>query len=254
MISDFSRGVSYLFQGFSLIRTPGLKRYAIFPILINVIVFGSLVWFTGGYISELMDNWLPDWLDFAIIKYLLWTFFGLATFIVVFYTFSLLANFIAAPFNGLLAERVERHLTGRTNGDDLSILRTVLLAFGSQAQKLLYLAVWVIPFGLLMLVPIANLVIAVLWFLFSAWLISLEYLDYPMGNHGLSFKAQRKLAAEKRWLVLGFGTMTVALTAIPIVNLFVMPAAVAGATKLWLEKLPVAARIPPNQNPQIENA
>ena len=32
--------------------------------------------------------------------------------------FGTLANWIAAPFNGVLSEKVERHLTGQAMGDD----------------------------------------------------------------------------------------------------------------------------------------
>ena len=47
-------------------------------------------------------------------RWLLWPIFALAVMLVGFYTFALVANFIAAPFNGMLAEAVERYLTGQS--------------------------------------------------------------------------------------------------------------------------------------------
>jgi CysZ protein len=38
-------------------------------------------------------------------------------------------------------------------------------------------------------------------------------------------------------LALGFGTAAMGFTMIPIINLVVMPAAVAGASKLWVKEL-----------------
>ena len=66
-------------------------------------------------------------------------------------------------------------------------------------------------------------------------MLALEYLDYPMGNHGLLFPEQRRRARERRLLVLGFGAAISGLTMIPVINFLVMPLAVAGATALWVE-------------------
>jgi CysZ protein len=67
---------------------------------------------------------------------------------------------------------------------------------------------------------------------FTVWMLALEYLDFPLGNRGLLFPEQRELAAQHRWVVLGFGSAVFLLTLIPLVNFTVMPAAVAGATRL----------------------
>ena len=43
---------------------------------------------------------------------------------------------------------------------------------------------------------------------------------------------------DKRSTALGFGAGVTLLTAIPIINLFIMPAAVCGATKLSVDGYP----------------
>ena len=48
---------------------------------------------------------LPDWLSF--LSYILWPIFVVLVVLMVFFTFTMLANVIAAPFNGFLAEKVE---------------------------------------------------------------------------------------------------------------------------------------------------
>ncbi len=48
---------------------------------------------------------LPDWLSF--LSYILWPLFVALLVLMVFFTFTLVANIIAAPFNGFLAEKVE---------------------------------------------------------------------------------------------------------------------------------------------------
>ena len=65
----------------------------------------------------------------------------------------------------------------------------------------------------------------------------MEYADYPMGNHELDFKSQLAYLKRRRMLSLGFGaTVTMALL-VPLLNFLVMPAAVAGASKMWVEEL-----------------
>ena len=54
---------------------------------------------------------LPDWLDW--LAFVLVPLAVLAGLTVMFFSFTLLANFIASPFNGLLAEAVELRLGGR---------------------------------------------------------------------------------------------------------------------------------------------
>jgi CysZ protein len=87
------------------------------------------------------------------------------------------------------------------------------------------------------LIPVINFIAPVLWVVFGSWLLALEYLDYPMGNHDLSFSRQKQVLAGRRGLSLGFGGMVMILTSIPLVNFFVMPIAVAGATAMWVDQL-----------------
>jgi CysZ protein len=76
-----------------------------------------------------------------------------------------------------------------------------------------------------------------LWLLFSAWFLALEYGDYPMANHGLSFAEQRQRLRQTRFTALAFGGGLTLLMMVPILNFVAMPAAVAGATVFWKERL-----------------
>ncbi len=68
-------------------------------------------------------------------------------------------------------------------------------------------------------------------------MLAISYVDYPMGNHGLTFPEQRRQLGQRRYLALGFGGAVMCALAIPVVNFLVIPAAVAGATILWVERL-----------------
>lgn len=234
-------GFGYLLSGLRLLLRPALWPYVLIPLSINVTIFGLLLWFAAGQFGALIDSLLPqlpEWL--AWLSWLLWLGFALLAAVLVFFTFSLVANLVGSPFNGLLAEAVERQLTGREpppSGSLRQALREAPQAIADELRKFGYFLLWAIPLGLLFLVPVLNLAAPLLWALFSAWMLALEYLDYPLGNRGLRFAEQRTHVRAHALLGLGFGGSVLLATMIPLLNLLVMPAAVAGATKLALERL-----------------
>jgi len=83
---------------------------------------------------------------------------------------------------------------------------------------------------------VINIVAPVLVFAFGAWMFALEYLDYPMGNHGYLFKELKRSLKLKRSIALGFGSAVALFSMIPVVNLVIMPVAVAGATALYFDQ------------------
>ncbi|MCP4485877.1 MAG: sulfate transporter CysZ [Gammaproteobacteria bacterium] len=238
MISDIMKGSYMLARGFKLIRQPGIRRYVVVPLLINIIFFGGLIWFGYSWFDPLVERamaWVPDFLDF--LRWIIWVFIALMAAIIVFFAFTPIANIVAAPFNALMSEKIEEVLTGKDINSDLSFMALVVSSMGSQLRKLLYIALWSIGLILITMIPVINIVSPVLWVIFGSWLLSLEYLDYPMGNHNLSFSRQKQVLAQRRGLSLGFGGMVMVLTSTPVINFFIMPIAVAGATAMWVEQL-----------------
>src|SRR5690606_32394551 len=100
-------GPHYLREGVSLVLSPGLRRFVLLPLSVNLILFAALIGLAvqqfGHWVDYFMPR-LPDWL--AFLEYLLWPLFVVLVLVIVFFTFTLLANLIAAPFNGLLADKV----------------------------------------------------------------------------------------------------------------------------------------------------
>jgi CysZ protein len=231
-------GASYLVRGFRLLSSRGLRRFVLIPFAVNSVVFASGIWFGASWFGGLVERLrelLPNWLDW--LAWLLWPVFTLAALVVVFFCFSLVANLIGAPFNGLLAEQVERVRSGKVPAGGIDwqrLLRDLPGTLLDEIRKILYALVWALPF--LVLAITVPLVGPLLWFLFTAWIAALQYLDFPMGNHGLSFREMRAALRRHRAVGLGFGGATALAATMPVLNFLVMPAAVAGATLLWLER------------------
>lgn len=243
MLTEFHRGPAYLLRGFRLIRLPGLRLFVIMPVAINVVLLAGLAWLFGYQLDAWLQAWLsglPDWL--AWLQTLLW-WLGFALALLIFcYAFTLLANLIASPFNGLLSARVEAHLLGREPESSMGLMSEIIDGLGAEVRKLWFYA-WralllLLLSLVLMAIPPAGAIVPVLWFALGAYMLALEYLDHPMANRGYRFTEKLAWMRQRRGLALGFGSSVTLFTLIPLVNLVVMPAAVAGATALWVEADP----------------
>lgn len=244
MMKNFFHGLQCVRRGFTLIREPGVRRYAVVPLLINIIVYVFVGWllFTQftGWIDGLtpLNRWESLWIIQAL-KTVIEIVLGGGLLLAALYTFTLVANLIGAPFNGLLAEKVEARLRGTAldTGESWgAVIKSVPISILSELRKWLYVIFWLIPIGLLHLIPGLQVIAPFLLLAFGAWVFALEYLDYPMGNHGFRFGGVRKLARQQRASALGFGSGVALLTAIPVLSLIAMPVAVAGATALYVER------------------
>jgi len=219
-------------------RQPGVRIYAVMPLLINTVLFASLIWFGYERFSPLVDYMMSGVpAIFNFLRWIIWIIISTFTAIFIFFTFTPIANIVAAPFNALLSEKIEIRLTGKTIGVNSSFMKMARDSFLSQIRKLVYIIFWSAVLLLISLIPLVNFAAPFLWVIFGSWLLSLEYLDYPMGNHELKFTRQRQILAARKGLSLGFGSSVMVLTSIPLLNFIVMPVAVAGATVLWVEQL-----------------
>lgn len=237
-------GISYLFKALPLLTQKGIKSFVIIPLMINILFFSVGIYFGFAYFGEYMDKMLDtsglwSWVAAIVdmIKPLLYILFGLTLFVLVFYTFSILANIIASPFNSLLADATEKHLTGKVSSSSDSmkqVMKDIVPTIFMELRKLIYMILWSVPFLIMLFViPIIG---PIIWFLFTAWMMSLQYMDYPMGNHKVKFSDQRALQRKQRLFSLGFGGVTMGASMIPLVNFIVMPTAVIAATMIWVEQ------------------
>lgn len=242
------KGINYLLRGVNLATKPRIRRFVILPLIVNILLFSVAVYYSWLKFSELtlwLNNWLPTWLEW--LYWLLIPLFVALVGLVIFMTFALVANIISAPFNGLLSEAVEKHLTGKTLPCDdapwYSIFTEIVKSIGLSIARLSYYAMWALILLIITAIPAINIIAPLLWFLFAAWMLCVDYSSIPMDNHKIKNKMQRKLLGKKRFLSFGFGGAAVGGTMIPIINFVIMPIAVIGATIMWVEQFKQAAEI-----------
>ena len=220
---------------------PSLRLFVLVPLTINILIFGTLIGYGFSYLTEFMDSWLswiPDWLGF--IEWILWPLIGITFSLITGYLFTAVALIIASPFNGLLAEKAEELVTGKPVSGPEGLANALMLVprgIIRELAKLMYYVPMAAFVLLITFIPGLNAIAPLLWFLLGAWMMSIQFVDYPMDNHQLSFADVKEAARSRRLSSMGFGGVVALCTGIPIVNFFVVPAAVVGATLLWCEEL-----------------
>ena len=234
-------GFGYFFRGMGLLTRPGLRRFVVIPLLANIAVFalmaGAIYQALSGLYIDYTSNFIGDWEFLAwIVTPLIWLFGTLLSgYISIF-----IVLFLTSPFHGLLAERVEEYVTGEAIVNEGSALQMVLAiprGFLREIQKIVHDVPMALLVLIITLIPGINVVAPLLWILLGAWMMSLQFVDYPMDNHRLSFGEVRAACSARRSTSITFGAVVAFVSGLPILNLILIPAAVAGATLLWCEEL-----------------
>ncbi len=222
--------IGFLFKGLTLLAKPELRKFIIIPMLINVVLYSAALTLGYFYISDLINQFIPSWLQW--LSWVLWPLFFVSFFIAGFFTFSVVANLLAAPFYGKLSAKTLAMVDGKSLENVEQPLAKVLVA---ETKRIGYLVTRALPLLILSIIPGLNVIAPFLWALFGAWGMALEYLAYPLENEGVLFSEQKVLVKSVRFGALSFGGLAVLGLTIPVLNIIVAPAAVIGATLYFKE-------------------
>ncbi len=182
-------------------------------------------------------SYVPDWLQW--LSYLLWPLAVISVLLVFGYFFSTIANWIAAPFNGLLAEQLEARLTGATPPDTgiFGIMKDMPRIMKREWQKICPVSAARNCIANSLLHPLVLGKPSRRYFgsCLAPWMLAIQYCDYPFDNHKVPFKEMRTALRTRKITNMQFGALTSLFTMIPLLNLFIMPVAVCGATAMWVD-------------------
>ncbi len=217
--------VGYLFKGLKLLTSNQLRAFIVIPVLINVVLYSVALMLGYYYLTDLIEQFIPGWLHW--LSWVLWPVFFISFFIAGFFTFTVLANLIAAPFYGKLSAKTLMLINGQVKEIEEQPLLKVMSAELKRAGYLLSRA---LPLLVLSFIPGVNVLAPFLWALFGAWGMSLEYMAYPLENAGVLFPEQKQLVKSIRLGALSFGGLAAMGLTIPLINIIIAPVAVIGAT------------------------
>ena len=179
MLGEFAEGAYCLFRGFGFLLQPGVKRHVIIPLLINIGLFICAIAFAAARFGTWLHHWtagIPAW--FTWLTWLLWLIFAFSAMVVLFYTFTLVANLLAAPFNSFLAARVEALVTGQQPDSGRSLVGDMAISLRDELRCILYILWHALLIGilglLLLFVPLFGILTPLLWFIFTAWMLAMS--------------------------------------------------------------------------------
>ena len=232
-------GPALLLQGAKLLWHPRVRWLILSPLLINILLFSSLTLAAGQWLEGWLEGLIsqvPEWLHWLI--WVIWLLFAGLAMVIYAFSFTIFANLIGSPFYGVVAERILIMERGEGyNPPDSPFLQIAWQSFVRQLQLLGYfiprtIAVALVTF-IISFIPLVNLLAPVIAGAWAAWSLSIQYLDYGAEIDQTSFPQLLVLGASNRWQSMGFGFTVLMASAIPLLNLLVLPAAVISGTLMW---------------------
>lgn len=241
-VAGFTKGFSYPLRAVKLFRqNPGLTKYLAIPFLINLLVFSITVYFGLDLFQGMLDTYAPSadvWYG-AILYYLAWTVALLLTTVIVFFSFTVIGNLIASPFNELLSERAEIYIVGSVAEERFTLGRfwkEAGYAISVELKKIMVFATCMLLLFAINFIPgIGSLVYAVLAPALTLFFLVVEYLAFVLMRKRMTFSQQRRYIFKHPVMMIGYACAVFCLLAIPFVQFFCIPLAVVGATLLWCD-------------------
>lgn len=252
-VGDFARGLTYPVRGLAILRRHGgLARFWLPPIVLTLAAFIASLILSVRYHDDLLnriwgtpqgDDWMSRLLE--ALHYVLQSVALLTSFALSLVVCIALASVFAAPFNDALSAAVEERETS-TASPPFSFAGLVRDLSRTVRIELLKLLVYVGVLGPLLVVSwfvpgIGAFVYSVFAALFTVLYFALDYLDWPASRRGYGVRQRLTLLMVRPLTTLGFGVAVSILLFVPILNLFLMPLAVAGGTRLFLDLSEYAA-------------
>jgi len=242
-VVNFSRGFLAPFRSVRILRhNPRLLQYILIPFIINLVVFTGAVSLGLDFFGNTVVAYIPqgDTWYWAVLYWFLWVVAVLLTAVLVFFSFTVVGNLLASPFNDLLSERTEEVLSGRSNNEPFALGRFIREAWQTvlmEAKKM-----WIFVVAMVFIVPlnlfpgIGNSIYTVLAICLTLFFLCFEYLGFIMVRKRQFFREQKNFIFARKFLMLGFSCGVMAILAIPFFQMLCIPLAVIGATRLWCEE------------------
>lgn len=242
-MADFLFGFTYPFRSIKFFFShPKLITYSITPIVINIIIYGSVFFFTYRWIIGSIDRWIGldntgagFWFQFLHTALLIVGFILLL--FVCYLLFTILGNLVTAPFNEEISQRVEEIVTGGAVGHKMGFWEDAYISIMGEAKKLAFYLFFLMLIFLLNVIPAAgNVLSAIIGTIFSFFYNALDFLDYPMTRRKMGFRQKLKVTRSGKMITYGFGAAAFLLMFLPVVNVFMKPILVVAGTSLYYEK------------------
>ena len=244
VVRRFFAGARFLAKGLGLWATsPKLMLLGAIPALIvGAVLLAAVVLFAlnldtiAVWLTPFAEGWNEPFRTATRVAA------GLAASVIVVYaglfTFTAVTLTVGDPFYERIWREVERRDGGAIPEPDAAFWVSVRRSVGNGIRMFATTAVIGVTLFACGFIPVVGqILVPVLGAVFGGWLLALELSGFAFDARGLSLRQRRRMLAANRAGTLGFGVATYLLFLIPLVAVFAMPAAVAGATMLSREAI-----------------
>ncbi|WP_354643119.1 EI24 domain-containing protein [Kitasatospora camelliae] len=243
---DFAAGVGFLFKGqrwvFKHTRWWG---FGMIPALITLVGYVAamaalVVWSDdiADWATPFADDWDPTWRG-LLRGTLVAAVVGGGTLVSV-VTFTAVTLLVGQPFYEALAAKVDETEGGAPAAPDVPLWRELLISARDSLTVLLrVIACGLVLFALGFIPVVGQTVVPALGFCVSGYFLVAELSAVALQRRGVPQKERLRMLRRRLGLPLGFGVPLVLLFLVPLVTVLAMPGAVAGATLLARELVPV---------------
>ena len=240
----FVSGFIHVFEAFDVVFSkPSLFLYFIVPFIISMFVLVLLIFFG---ITSLIE-YVPGLFNLGDNDGFLYQFFYIFVSIIVVlmviflagYSFIAIVKVFCAPFNDLLSEKIEIMKNPHYKEPENAFQHFMSNLFPTIIEELKKISVFLTGYIIIVslsLIPFINFVSPFILVIYSAIVLSIDFVDYSMARRRMKLKEKINFFKANKAEMLGFGTCVFLMFSIPIVNIFFIQVAVIAATLLFVKK------------------
>jgi CysZ protein len=235
-VAEFFKGAADVFRGAGVVMRhralwPWVAAPAIVALFLLIAIIAGLQvavhYGTAWVLGLLPESWAILKLPVEVSFFVLFLFAG-------YFVFVATAALIAAPFNEMLSEAVERETLGLPPSpfSFWRFLRDLLLGvLHALRRAVIYLASMIGLFLIGSLVPIGGPMLALcLGFVVTARFAAYDGYDAVFARLGWRYQQKTEYLGQNRLRTLGLGATVSVLFLVPLLNLLALSWAAAGAT------------------------
>lgn len=222
-------------------KYPKLILYSIVPVIINLVIYGTIFFYTFKYItgktSDIIDSKELNSVVADFIIYLMQIVSFLFILLICYFAFVIFGGIVSAPFNERISSYIEEKEFSEKTETGMSFMKEALVSIREELKKILFYIAFMIPLILINFIPMIGSTIALAGgSLFSFFYNALNYMDYPLSRRLTGFRKKLQIINSKKTLSSGFGAMAFILTFLPVVNVLFNPLLVASGTSLFYKR------------------
>ncbi|MEU4109525.1 EI24 domain-containing protein [Streptomyces sp. NPDC048208] len=255
---DFGVGFRHLLSGQRWVARHGRQYgFGLLPGLITLVLYtvalvALALWGSDAvsWATPFADDWASPWQG-VFRGFLTVVLFALALLLAVL-TFTAATLLLGQPFYESLSERTDADVSpdGTAPSSDLPLWRELWISARDSLRILLRACVWgVLLFALGFLPVVGQTVVPVIGFFVTGFFLTEELTAVALQRRGIDLRARLGLLRSRKMLAWGFGVPLGLAFLVPVVAVFLMPGAVAGATLLARDLLgePLAEEEPESE-------